>query len=55
VARELPQLHAHLSHLNVELASVLPSWLGTLFMTSLALDTAARVWDCYLRDGALLV
>ena len=24
-------------------------------MTTLALDTAARVWDCYLRDGELLV
>jgi len=55
VARELPELHAHLAHLGVELTAFLPGWLGTLFMTTLALDTAARVWDCYLRDGELLV
>ena len=104
--RELPELHAHLAHLHVELTSFLPSWLGTLFMTdlnpaptltlnptltlfltptssltmtrtltltrtqplpeacpypgtlfmtTLALDTAARCWDCYLRDGELFV
>ena len=33
--RELPELHAHLAHLHVELISFLPSWLGTLFMTNL--------------------
>ena len=33
--RELPELHAHLAHLHVELTSFLPSWLGTLFMTNL--------------------
>jgi len=55
VARELPELHTHLASLGVDLASFLPGWLGTLFMTTLALDTAARVWDCYLRDGELFV
>ena len=35
MARELPELHAHLAHLHVELTSFLPSWLGTLFMTDL--------------------
>ena len=30
-------------------------WFGTLFMTTVALDTAARVWDCYLRDGEMFV
>ena len=33
--RELPELHAHLAHLHVELTSFLPSWLGTLCMTNL--------------------
>ena len=55
VARELPELAQHLSALGVEPRAFLPQWLGTLFMTTLALDTAARVWDCYLRDGELFV
>ena len=55
VARELPELHAHLVDVGLELTSFLPSWLGTLFMSTLTLDTAARVWDCYLRDGELFV
>lgn len=28
---------------------------ATLFMSTLPLDTAARVWDCYLRDGEPLL
>eukprot|EP00967_Tisochrysis_lutea_P131983 scaffold229946_cov28-Tisochrysis_lutea.AAC.2 len=53
--RELPTLTAHLSTLAVELDDFLPVWLSSLFLSTLALDTAARVWDCYLRDGEALV
>lgn len=53
--RELPELMAHLTQLGVELEDFLPAWLSSLFLSTLALDTAARVWDCYLRDGEPLV
>jgi len=47
--RELPELMAHLTQLGVELEDFLPAWLSSLFLSTLALDTAARVWDCWRR------
>ena len=55
IARELPQLHTHLASLQVSTAAWLPQWHASLFTSTLPLDTAARVWDCYLRDGEPLL
>lgn len=41
--------------LGVDLDDFLPSWLRSLFSSTLNLDTAARVFDCYLRDGEPLI
>ena len=49
----VPELDAHLSAVGVAPIDYLPQWLGTLFMCTLSLDAAARVWDVYLRDGEL--
>ena len=53
ISKELPELDAHLSAVGVAPIDYLPQWLGTLFMCTLSLDAAARVWDVYLRDGEL--
>ena len=53
--RELPELMEHLSARGISLGHFLPDWLCTLFVCTLSLDTAARVWDCYLRDGETFV
>lgn len=55
IARELPQLHAHLASLGVQTSAWLPEWHSTLFLSTLPLDVAARLWDCYLRDGEPLL
>ena len=37
-----------LGSLGVGLDDFVCDWLSSLFLSTLALDTAARVWDCYL-------
>jgi len=44
-----------LGSLGVGLDDFVCDWLSSLFLSTLALDTAARVWDCYLRDGEALL
>jgi len=53
--RELPETLEHLGSLGVGLDDFVCDWLSSLFLSTLALDTAARVWDCYLRDGEALL
>jgi len=53
--RELPEVLEHLTAVGVDLDDFLPCWLSSLFVSTLSLETAARVWDCYLRDGEALV
>ena len=48
---QLPSLHEHLRGLGVATSSWMVAWHASLFVSTLPLDSAARVWDCYLRDG----
>jgi len=54
-ARELPELMSSMQGRGISLSHFLPDWLCTLFVCTLSLDAAARVWDCYLRDGEVFV
>ena len=55
ISRELPQTAEKLNALEVPYSAWLPNWHLSLFTSTLQLDTAARVWDCYLRDGEPLL
>ena len=46
-----PRLAKHLRELKVSPDLYLLDWLLTVFARSVPLDTAARIWDVYLRDG----
>lgn len=55
LARELPALHGVLSALRIEPSSYFLPWAHSLFVGAFSLDVASRLWDCYLRDGEVLL
>ena len=52
VQQRLPKIHAHLTELELPLASVTYQWFLCLFVNALPLETTLHVWDCFLHEGA---
>jgi len=53
--QELPVLHALFESLRIEPLDYFLPWLQALFVPVLTIDTAARLWDCYMRDGEVFL
>ena len=51
VARQLPELHAHLRSVGVSVPMVAGAWFSSLFAESLPTDIVARVWDIFIEAG----
>jgi len=51
----LPELHAHLKSLGIVSSMYLMNWFQTLFLQVLPLEICARVFDCFLLDGAVFL
>eukprot|EP00301_Raphidiophrys_heterophryoidea_P004036 c11789_g2_i1.p1 GENE.c11789_g2_i1~~c11789_g2_i1.p1 ORF type:complete len:184 (+),score=42.36 c11789_g2_i1:35-553(+) len=51
----LPEIHTHLTRLNIRTEMFLLEWFMTLYSRVLPVDLAARVWDLYMlyRDPIL--
>jgi TBC1 domain family member 14 len=48
---KLPQLYNHMASEQITSEMFLLDWNLTLFSKSLSLESAARIWDCFLVDG----
>ena len=46
-----PQLHQHLTALDISLATITTRWFMCLFIGVVPAETAARIWDCFMQDG----
>ena len=51
VERHLPDLHSHLASMGVVPEISFLSWFMCLFVNTLPVKTALRVWDCLLVEG----
>jgi Rab-GTPase-TBC domain len=52
---KLPQLFNHMMSEQISSEMFLIDWNLTLFSKALSLESAARVWDCFLLDGETFV
>ena len=52
---KLPQLYKHMTLEQISSEMFLIDWNLTLFSKSLSLESAARIWDCYLCDGEVFI
>lgn len=50
-----PKILKHLRKHDVDHTLYLFPWLQTLFLKVLPLDTAGRVFDCFLLDGTIFL
>ena len=50
VGASFPRLTAHLEALGVQVAGVSSQWFLCLFVNSLPLESALRVWDSFLFE-----
>ena len=53
--RYLPALHEHLKAEGVSSDMFLMDWTLTLFVKSMPVAAAARIWDLYMLDGDVLI
>jgi len=53
--QELPAVQQCLLSLGIAPDDYFELWLQALFVHILPLETCSRLWDCYLRDGEVLV
>ncbi len=51
VAERLPKLNAHLDRNNIDISLVSFSFFLTLSVDSVPIDTALRIFDCFLFEG----
>lgn len=47
----LPDLHAHLDDVGVEMCSFTLNWFLAMFFEVVPFQTLQRIWDCFLLDG----
>ena len=52
VAEKLPTLYTHLVTLDVPIADVATPWFLCMFLTTLPIFTALRIWDCLWAEGS---
>ncbi|WIA42044.1 hypothetical protein OEZ86_009332 [Tetradesmus obliquus] len=52
VAKKLPKVASHLAKLETNSTAVTPSWLSSLFTTTLPAEVTARIFDCLLLEGS---
>jgi len=55
IATLLPKIHKHFQELQIEPEQYLVDWFMTIFLKSLPIDIASRVWDLYLLEGEIFL
>jgi len=55
VQKKLPRLHRHLEHLGCEIHLLATDWFICLYITTLPVEVALRVWDSLFCEGAKIL
>ncbi|EYC20693.1 hypothetical protein Y032_0021g372 [Ancylostoma ceylanicum] len=51
VQEQMPDLHSHFNNMGFDTSMYASSWFLTLFTTSLPIEIANRIMDCFLVEG----
>lgn len=53
--RKLPKLGQHLDNVHCDMVMLTTEWFMCLFLHCLPIETAARVWDVLMSEGAKVI
>ncbi|CAH1785700.1 unnamed protein product [Owenia fusiformis] len=51
IKEKLPELHAHLDEIEIEISTITLNWFLAVFFDSVPFETLLRIWDCFLLEG----
>lgn len=55
IARRMPSISAHLTALGVSVEVLTTQWFLCIFLNSLSMTSALRVWDSLFLDGSVVI
>ena len=55
LSTHLPRLHSHLQAMRVDIRPIAFPWFLSLFIKTLPIESALRVWDCLLCEGSKIL